>query len=137
MYDHPSHTRRPLSRRAGKVPSSTRRCGRAVIMRDVSFRREQFGRDAALVVVGEVDGFSAPTFRRELLKLMNAADSVAWLDLTELWFVDARGLNALLEARAVGLHAGVELVLRGPSLPVRRMLAVSGAADMFRLVDER
>jgi anti-anti-sigma factor len=106
-------------------------------MRDVWFRREQFGGDAALVVVGEVDGFSAPTFRRELLKLMNSAHSAAWLDLTELWFVDARGLNALLEARVVGLHAGVELVLRAPSLPVRRMLAVSGASDMFRLDDER
>jgi anti-anti-sigma factor len=106
-------------------------------MDGVVFRRERYGADAALVVVGEIDGLSAHTFRRELFKLLNSAHSVAWLDLTELWFVDAHGLNALLDAREVGLLTGVELVLRAPSLPVRRMLAVSGAADAFRLDDER
>ena len=135
MYDHPSNSRRSPSRRAANAPNSPRRCGRAPD--DVVFRREQYGTDAALVVVGEVDGFNAYTFRRELIKLLNSAYSVAWLDLTELWFIDGRGLNALLEAREVALHAGVELVLRAPSLPVRRMLVVSGAADAFRLDDEQ
>ena len=90
------------------------------------FSREKHCGDAALVVVGEVDVSSEPAFRRELLKLVNSAHSVAWLDLAELRFVDGCVLSALLDAREIGRQSDVDLVLRTPSLPVRRLLAVMG-----------
>src|SRR5690242_9186121 len=98
MYDHPSFRQRTASRRATPVcvPDQHRR-DRAAFVDEVVFSREKHCGDAALVVVGEVDVSSEPAFRRELLKLVNSAHSVAWLDLAELRFVDGCVLSALLD----------------------------------------
>lgn len=138
MHDHPSFPRRSASCRAALVPAPERHCRDGAELFDaVVFRRETHCGDAALVVAGELDVAGEPAFRRELLKLVNSAHSVAWLDLAELRLVDACGLRALLDAHEIGRRSHVELVLRAPSLPVRRLLAVSGMACAFRVDDER
>ena len=84
--------------------------------------------------VGEVDLSTAGALRRELEAARVEADTVL-LDLSDVTFIDSTGLHLLLEASHRSAVTDWSFFLVRPSEPVRRLIELSGSADLLKLVD--
>lgn len=81
------------------------------------------GRTADLRLSGELDLATSPALRRRLVALPDTVETVV-VETAELTFLDLAGLDVLLDL-ATRLRAdGGALVVRAPSPPVRRLLAL-------------
>lgn len=84
-----------------------------------------------LVVSGEIDISTAPTFSRELETLIGEAHSPAVLDLSAVTFIDASGLSVLVGAHRKVENTDVAIMLLNPSEFCRRILEITGLAAVF------
>ncbi|MFF0041683.1 STAS domain-containing protein [Streptomyces mirabilis] len=84
---------------------------------------------------GEMDYVSAPLFRERLGQVIARCDRFIVVELTGVSFCDSAGLNVLLGARRVAEASGVELVLACVSLPLSRILEMTGADQVLRVFD--
>jgi anti-anti-sigma factor len=90
------------------------------------------GTSALIAVAGELDAYSVPALEELAAGLKADGHSHFTLDLSQTSFIDSSGLRALL-----GLHADIvgsgtgELVLKAPSDPVARLLAITGLTEHF------
>jgi anti-sigma B factor antagonist len=80
--------------------------------------------DGALVLVGEIDSYTAP----QLGERLSDDPSIDVLDLAGVSFIDSSGLRALVEAHQARFDRGSRLLLRSPSAAVQRLLEISGLA---------
>ena len=78
--------------------------------------------DGALVLVGEIDSYTAP----QLGERLSDEPPVEVLDLAGVSFIDSSGLRVLVESHQARLDRGSRLVLRSPSAAVQRLLEISG-----------
>ena len=101
----------------------------------IRLRRETRRGDSALVVIGEIDMSTAPAFRHELDVVVASAHSPAYIDLSEVSFMDSSGLNALIDASRAAQFVGVQLVLVAPAAGVRRLLDLTGMSPHFDVRD--
>jgi anti-anti-sigma factor len=100
-----------------------------------SFERCERNGHSTLVVTGEIDLVTAPTFLQELVAAAGDAHSPALVDLSAVTFIDSSGLNALIAARDILEGTDVSLVLLNPSSICRRVLEVTGIDQVFEVVD--
>jgi anti-sigma B factor antagonist len=84
--------------------------------------------------VGEVDLSTAAALRRELKAASMEADTVL-LDLSDVTFIDSTGLHLLLEASHRSALTDCAFFVVRPSEAVRRLIELSGTAELLRLVD--
>jgi anti-anti-sigma factor len=97
-------------------------------------------RDGAMVVVtvrGEVDIATAPLLRAVLDGIYAARPRRVEMDLSGVTFLDSHALTTLIAARRRLAAGDVALVLRPPSRPVARVLAVSGLDRVFETSTSR
>ncbi|EXG82181.1 STAS domain-containing protein [Cryptosporangium arvum] len=87
-----------------------------------------------LSLLGELDQEGALVLRRRVEHLETSTGGRAVLDCGCLWFIDARGLNALLYARAFLGDSGVSLELVEPTPMLRRVLAATELTDALPVV---
>jgi len=90
------------------------------------------GESLHLALAGELD--MAASFKLEAqVEHLLAGHGVRRLvlDLADLNFVDSAGLGALLAIRDRARGLGIEMVLRNPSDPVRRILDLSGMGPVL------
>ena len=80
-------------------------------------------------VAGELDVASASELHRTLRAELAAGMDQVVLDLSAVAFMDSSALRALLSVLNDG-DAGRRLVVRRPSPPVERLLAVTGLGDV-------
>lgn len=80
---------------------------------------------AGLSASGEIDAHTAPT----LAAAIDAAGPQVDLDLSAVAFVDSSGLRVLIDAHQRLADAGGGLRLTGLSVPVRRLLEISGVSE--------
>jgi anti-anti-sigma factor len=86
-------------------------------------------------VIGEVDVATAPALLHELLALTDRGFSDLIVDLSQLTFIDAAGLGALVVAMR-GIHqAGGDLTLRSPPPLAQLILERTGIAQLLRIED--
>jgi anti-sigma B factor antagonist len=91
--------------------------------------------DGCLIrAAGEVDMSTAGALRSELAAARAEAHTVV-LDLSDVTFIDSSGLHLLLEASHSSAVTDWSFFLVRPSEPVRRLIELSGAADLLTLVD--
>lgn len=74
---------------------------------------------------GELDIATVPALQERLAPLIEAGRHVV-LDLSELSFIDARGITVLISAKATAARNGARFEVRDPSAPVRRVLRLCG-----------
>ncbi|MGE0796388.1 MAG: STAS domain-containing protein [Acidimicrobiia bacterium] len=86
-----------------------------------------------LALRGELDRFGARMLLAAFAARPVAEDLV--LDLTELTFIDAGGLGALVRLNRELHGRGRRLELAGPAANVRRVLAVTGLDRAFGLAE--
>ncbi|MEU9253819.1 STAS domain-containing protein [Streptomyces sp. NPDC048270] len=94
---------------------------------------EKQERHVIVHVGGEMDIDRAPLLQEALRTLLTQPDCPAEvvLDLTELTFCDSSGLNAFLQARLAAQENGRRLSLHAPNQQVAKLLALTGANQLF------
>jgi anti-anti-sigma factor len=83
---------------------------------------------------GEIDMSTVGVLRREL-DTARAEDATALLDLSEVTFIDSTGLQLLLDKSHRSAVSDWGFFIVRPSEAVRRLLEVSGTADLIMVVD--
>jgi anti-anti-sigma factor len=78
-----------------------------------------------LVVQGELDVATAPTFAAQLTEAERGRPDVLTLDLSKLSFMSAAGVRILLDAARRAQREGRSLVVVNPQPPIRRLFALS------------
>jgi anti-anti-sigma factor len=97
-------------------------------------RLEPNGKELVVRVSGELDIASAKTFADELRQASDSDASAVILDLSEVSFIDATGIRALVFAAARSRSNGDRLRMRRGSASVVRALAVSGLEQTLPLI---
>ena len=83
---------------------------------------------ATFALHGEVDVSNAGDIRNAATRAVRAGHDVLVLDCERVTFMDSQGVNALVAA-----HVELEVVVRLPSPPVRRVLAITGLDGVLHL----
>ena len=97
-----------------------------------AFDELRSGLDELVVAVrGDLDLATAPRVRAQLEDALAARPHRLVVDLADCSFVDASSLTMLLEAHRRTARAGRELVLRGCSPRVLRLLSITGLGRVF------
>ncbi|MEO7803733.1 MAG: STAS domain-containing protein [Actinomycetota bacterium] len=86
-----------------------------------------------LVVKGEVDIYTAPNFRAELIRLIDQGANRLVLDLLGVDFMDSTGLSVLLSGKKRTNEANGDLKLVCTDGAVRKILTVTGLDKIFSL----
>jgi anti-sigma B factor antagonist len=83
--------------------------------------------DGATVVgvAGEIDNYSAPQLRDELIAAFDAGARVVVVDLTETTFLDSSALGALVGVEKRQQGTGTELRVACPAERLRRLFNIS------------
>jgi anti-sigma B factor antagonist len=90
-----------------------------------------------VAVRGEVDIAAAQALETALEAKIRDSVGAFVIDLTEVEFLDSSGLSVLLRARALLGREDRALALICPPGPVRRLLDIAGAADVFEMYGSR
>lgn len=94
-------------------------------MGEISITREDGGDECVIRVSGELDAASAPELETEL----RGDHRLIRLDLSEVTFIDSRGLRVILAAARSAAEKGHRVVIENPSSSVRRLLEVTGLGE--------
>jgi anti-sigma B factor antagonist len=86
-------------------------------------------------VSGEVDLFTAPTFRQRVMAPIAAGVGHVVVDLTGATFVDSSSLGVLIGAHRRLKSRGGRLVIACNSEPIVKTFRITGLDGVFRLVD--
>lgn len=98
----------------------------------------EFGAGAvSLRVCGDIDAMSVARLQTQLGHLLSQSPATLVLDVSEVSFLSARGLAALLEARETAVRAGVDLRLVCGNRAVSRPLEATGFDRLFTCCDRR
>jgi anti-anti-sigma factor len=97
---------------------------------------ERAGTDLIVYLSGELDAWTAEKVLDELAMAMwsngNGGGDVI-VDVTELWFIDGRGLAALADATAAARQRGGDLVIVGARPMLRRVGAVPRLGQLLTM----
>jgi anti-sigma B factor antagonist len=88
---------------------------------------------ARLVLAGELDVATAPMFAEKLTEACTDKPAELLIDLTELTYAGSSGVREFVRAAELCTSNGTRLRLTGTSGIVRRVLELTGVADMFLL----
>jgi anti-sigma B factor antagonist len=90
-----------------------------------------------LALAGEIDLYTSPEFKEELLRV--AADGATYvvIDLTETTFIDSTGLGVILRGVERLGRSGGRLVVVCTDRNIRKVFEVTGLDRVFTLYDER
>ncbi len=92
---------------------------------------------AVLIVSGEVDIYTAPQFKEQMLELLDSGVTDLVVDLTEVTFIDSTALGVLIGGVRRVNSAGGAMALVAVSRPVRRVLSITGLDRVFSIHDTR
>jgi anti-sigma B factor antagonist len=90
-----------------------------------------------LALTGEIDLYTSPEFKDELLRV--AADGAEYvvIDLTETTFIDSTGLGVILRGVERLGRSGGKLVVVCTDRNIRKVFEVTGLDRVFTLYGER
>jgi anti-sigma B factor antagonist len=84
---------------------------------------------------GEVDLYTAPRLKEQLVQLVGGGRPRIAVDLQGVEFLDSTGLGVLIGGLKRAREAGGDLVLAGPRDPVRKVLSITGLDRVFSIHD--
>lgn len=85
---------------------------------------------------GELDMSSAPLLTDLVEAVVESHPTRVVLDMANVTFMCAAGLRGLIQARDMIVAAGGHLVLRTPSRPTQRILAITRTDCLFPRADD-
>lgn len=87
-----------------------------------------------ITLAGEIDLATAPLVRTALAECLNDGMRITDVDLTEVTFCDASGLNAFLTASGLATKAGTILRLHHPPPIMIRIIEITGSGFLLHEV---
>jgi anti-sigma B factor antagonist len=105
-----------------------------VIPRSDLFQVADGPEQTVLTVTGECDVTTQSQLRAALKRTVTQPTHLVILDLSRLTFLDSAGIHALVDSQWMLLVAGKLLVLACPQPIVARVLALTGADQLIRVV---
>jgi anti-anti-sigma factor len=90
------------------------------------------GRSLVVRPDGEIDMYTAPDLARALRDCSDGHELLI-CDLSAVSFIDSSGIQTLIQAA----QREPRLVIRDPSAPVEKLLALTGIETLFRRADRR
>jgi anti-sigma B factor antagonist len=88
---------------------------------------------AVVTVGGDLEFGTAASLRSALIDLAHQGCDPLVVDLAALDFIDSTGLSLLVQAKQRIESQGHRFVLRHPTERVRRVLEISGLAELFTI----
>jgi anti-sigma B factor antagonist len=88
---------------------------------------------AVVTVDGDLEFGTAASLRTTLIDLSQRGCDPLVVDLGGLDFIDSTGLSLLVQAKQRIESQGHRFVLRNPTQRVRRVLEISGLAELFTI----
>jgi anti-sigma B factor antagonist len=102
-------------------------------VRDFEVAVSQDGSEAVVQVMGELDVYTSPRLREELLRLISEDVRSVTLDLAGTIFIDSTGLGVLVAGlKRLREHDG-DLKLKSPNAGVMKVLAITGLTRVFEI----
>jgi anti-sigma B factor antagonist len=86
---------------------------------------------------GELDVATVSVLAEPLEQLIRESAGVLVVDLCDVSFLDSTGISVLVRARALLGRGDRELLLVCPPGPLRRVLELTGVADLFAIAGSR
>jgi anti-sigma B factor antagonist len=94
---------------------------------------EHHDQGAVVEVGGDLEFGTAASLRSALIDLAQQGCDPLVVDLKALEFIDSTGLSLLVQAKQRIEAQGQRFALRNPTDRVRRVLEISGLADLFAI----
>jgi anti-sigma B factor antagonist len=94
---------------------------------------EHHDHGAVVTVAGDLEFGTAASLRSALIDLSQQGADPLVVDLAGLEFIDSTGLSLLVQAKQRLEAQGHRFVLRSPTARVRRVLEISGLAELFTI----
>ncbi|HET7657322.1 MAG TPA: STAS domain-containing protein [Bacillales bacterium] len=101
---------------------------------DLQIEHQEKNGTRQLSVSGEVDAYTAPQLRKELLPLVEHAGTTVSVDLSDVQYMDSTGLGVFVAALKSSKKNGSTLNLRGMNPRVKRLFDITGLAE-FMMID--
>lgn len=98
---------------------------------DLSFDVVDHGGIPVLAVTGEIDVYTAPSLRQQLVELSQKGATTAVVDLSDVSFVDSTGLGVLVSGLKRFREAGGDLPLVVTQPQILKVLEITGLATVF------
>lgn len=86
-----------------------------------------------VTVGGEIDLYTAPQLRSELIDALNDGAARLVVDVSRVEFCDSTGISVLLSAMKRSREKGGDLEIVAPRPAVMRVLKVTGLDDVFTI----
>jgi anti-sigma B factor antagonist len=83
---------------------------------------------------GEIDIYTGPALRDVLRDAAAAGPSQVVIDMAEVTFIDSSGLSVIIGAYKRAQDSGIDLVLRGATARVVRLLEMTGLNRVLTVV---
>jgi len=107
-------------------------------MTDFSSQQSQLSDDLGLVEVsGEVDLYTAPRFKEDLVALIETGVQRVVVDLSQVTFIDSTALGVIISGVKRLAERDGRLALVAGSRPVVRILSVTGLDRVLTVFDTR
>ncbi len=100
---------------------------------EIGLKSEVLDNWTVLKVKGEVDIYTSPTFRVEMIRLITQGGIQLVLDLLEVDFMDSSGLSVLISGKRRTTERQGDLRLVCVDGPVRKILNVTGLDKIFSI----
>ncbi|MEV0297742.1 STAS domain-containing protein [Nocardia sp. NPDC050710] len=92
--------------------------------------------DTTLIeVIGEIDLWTAPTLRENLVRAFGSRGSTVVVDLSPVTFLAAAGLTLLIDLQTEAERYGCRILLITTARPVNRVIEITGLAPRFQRID--
>jgi anti-sigma B factor antagonist len=107
-------------------------------MTDFSTRRSQLTDDLGLVELsGEVDLYTAPRFKEDLVGLIESGVEAIVIDLSQVTFIDSTALGVIIGGVKRLRERDGRLMIVAGSRPVVRILDITGLDKVLTVFDTR
>jgi anti-anti-sigma factor len=104
---------------------------RLSVPKDFTSHAYTTGSTQVVVLDGDVDFEAVDRFTRAIDTAARQAPALVVLDSSELTFIDSRGLGAVVDARNHLRGRSADLVIRGASAMLTRLLGIAGLTTLL------
>lgn len=80
---------------------------------------------------GEIDIYSAPSFKDNLISLIGEGQQDIILDCSDLTYIDSMGLGILVGALKRTKEKEHDIIIRNPKSTVRKLFRITGLDKVF------
>lgn len=96
---------------------------------------ERPGAGARIKIHGDLDCFTSHRLTQSMTTVLLDRPRMVTVDLSAVSFLDSAGLGAIIDSHRQAQAQGCQLVLRGTTGVVRRVLDMTGVSAQVTLVD--